>query len=123
MAAAAPLEQRSTSVIKTLEVVSDSITLSFYDNGVVDGDVISVFVNGQNVLASARLTEAAIKKTIHLPTFAGDSVQVTLVAETLGSIPPNTGLLLVYDGDKRYDVRFAADMKTNASIVFRKGKK
>ena len=123
VAAAAPLEQRSTNVIRTLEVVNDSITLSFYDNGVVDGDVISVFVNGQNVIASAKLNEVAMKKTIHLPTFAGDSVQVTLVAETLGSIPPNTGLLLVHDGDKRYDVRFSADLNTNASIVFRKGKK
>jgi hypothetical protein len=85
--------------------------------------VISVFVNGQNVIASARLNEVAMKKTIHLPTFAGDSVQVILVAETLGSIPPNTGLLLVHDGDKRYDVRFSADLNTNASIVFRKGKK
>ena len=123
VAAVVPLEQRSTNVIKTLEVVNDSITLSFYDNGVVDGDVISVFVNGQNVIASARLNEVAMKKTIHLPTFAGDSVQVILVAETLGSIPPNTGLLLVHDGDKRYDVRFSADLNTNASIVFRKGKK
>ena len=123
VAAVVPLEQRSTNVIKTLEVVNDSITLSFYDNGVVDGDVISVFVNGQNVIASARLNEVAMKKTIHLPTFAGDSVQVILVAETLGSIPPNTGLLLVHDGDKRYDVRFSADLNTNASIVFRKRKK
>lgn len=123
VAASAPLAERSTNVIQTLEVLSDSITLSFYDNGVVDGDVISVFVNGQNIIASAKLTEVAMKKTIQLPTFAGDSVQVTLVAETLGSIPPNTGLLLVYDGDKRYDVRFAADMQTNASIVFRKAKK
>jgi hypothetical protein len=121
--AATTPEGRTSAVITTLNVVNDSITLSFYDNGVVDGDVISVFVNGQNIVASVRLNEVAMKKTIHLTNFAADSVEVTLVAETLGSIPPNTGLVLVYDGDKRYDVRFSADMKTNASIVFRKAKK
>ena len=123
VAAAAALDTRTSALIRTLEVVNDSITLSFYDNGVVDGDIISVFVNGQNVIASQKLNEVAIKKTVHLTNFAADSVEVTLVAETLGSIPPNTGLVLVHDGDKRYDVRFSADMKTNASIVFRKVKK
>ena len=121
--AAAALDTRTSAVIKTLEIVNDSVTLSFYDNGVVDGDVISVFVNGENVVASQKLNEVAIKKTVHLTNFAADSVEVTLVAETLGSIPPNTGLVLVHDGDKRYDVRFSADMKTNASIIFRKVKK
>jgi hypothetical protein len=122
VAATAP-DTRTSAVIRTLEVVNDSITLSFYDNGVVDGDVISVFVNGENVIAGAKLNEVAIKKTVYLTNFAADSVEVTLVAETLGSIPPNTGLVLVRDGDVRYDVRFSADLKTNASIVFRKVKK
>lgn len=121
--AVAALDTRTSAVIKTLEIVNDSVTLSFYDNGVVDGDIISVFVNGENVVASQKLNEVAIKKTVHLTNFAADSVEVTLVAETLGSIPPNTGLVLVHDGDKRYDVRFSADMKTNASIIFRKVKK
>lgn len=122
-AAATAPDTRVSSVMKTLEIVNDSITLSFYDNGVVDGDVISVFVNGENVIAGAKLNEVAIKKTIHLTNFAADSVQVVLVAETLGSIPPNTGLLIIRDGDTRYDVRFSADLKTNASIIFRKRKK
>ncbi|HEY1113056.1 MAG TPA: hypothetical protein VGE66_05825 [Chitinophagaceae bacterium] len=122
VAATAP-HSRTSAVIRSLEIVNDSVTLSFYDNGVVDGDVISVFVNGENVVASQRLNEVAIKKTVHLTNFAADSVEVTLVAETLGSIPPNTGLVLVHDGDMRYDVRFSADMKTNASIIFRKRKK
>jgi hypothetical protein len=31
-------------------------------------------------------------------------------------------LLVVQDGGKRYEVRFSADLQTNASIVFRKRK-
>jgi hypothetical protein len=104
-----------------VDIISDSLVLSFYDNGVVDGDVISVYMNGEAVVAKAKLLEAATKKTIRIPP-AIDSVELLLVAETLGSIPPNTGLLVVQDGSTRYEVRFSADLQTNASIVFRKKK-
>jgi hypothetical protein len=104
-----------------VDIISDSLVLSFYDNGVVDGDVISVYMNGEAVVAKAKLLEAATKKTIRIPP-AIDSVELLLVAETLGSIPPNTGLLVVQDGSTRYEVRFSADLQTNAAIVFRKRK-
>jgi len=113
--------ERKKPAPQIFDVHSDSLTLSFYDNGIVDGDVISVYVNGENVISNTKLLEVATKKTIHLPATA-DSVELLLVAETLGSIPPNTGLLVVQDGDARYEVRFSADLQTNAAIVFRKRK-
>lgn len=113
--------ERKKTMPQTFEVGSDSLVLSFYDNGVVDGDVISVYANGEMVISNAKLLEAATKKTIHLRATV-DSVEMLLVAETLGSIPPNTGLLVVQDGSSRYDVRFSADLQTNAAIVFRKRK-
>ena len=45
-----------------------------------------------------------------------------LVAENLGSLPPNTGLLTIWDGEKYYQVHFSADMQTNASITIRRKK-
>jgi hypothetical protein len=45
-----------------------------------------------------------------------------MYAENLGSIPPNTGLLIIMDGEKRYEVRFSADLKTNAAILLRRRK-
>jgi hypothetical protein len=120
---AAPLAytERKKPAPQVFDITADSLVLSFYDNGIVDGDVISVYANGEPVVLNAKLLEAAIKKTIHLnPTT--DTVELLLVAETLGSIPPNTGLLVVQDGDARYEVRFSADLQTNAAIVFRKRK-
>ena len=118
-AAPIPYTQRSQKILETFDVVGDSLELHFYDNGVVDGDVISVYVNGESVVSNAKLLEAALKKTIYLPATNGP-VELLLVAETLGSIPPNTGLLVVQDGSARYEVRFSADLQTNAAIVFRK---
>jgi hypothetical protein len=115
-----PYEQRKNKMLETIATQSDSLILSFYDNGVVDGDVISVYVNGQNVISNARLTEAATKKTIYFTSTNSDSIQLTLTAENLGSLPPNTGLVVIQDGENKYQVHFSADLQTNATIVFRK---
>lgn len=114
-----PYTQRQEKVLQKMVVASDSLVLSFYDNGVVDGDVISVYLNGQNVIDHAKLKEAAIKKTVPT-TLADGELKLVLVAETLGSLPPNTGLLIIQDGSNRYEIRFSADLQTNASIILRR---
>jgi len=119
--ASIPYAQRSEKLLQTVTVSADSLTLSFYDNGVVDGDMISVYVNGENVIDNAKLTAVATKKTIPVKAVDGE-IKLVLVAETLGSIPPNTGLLIIQDGDKRYSVHFSADLQTNASIILRRSK-
>ena len=116
-----PYERRATRSLQTIEGGSDSLVLSFYDNGVVDGDAISVYVNGTAVITNARLTEAALKKTVRIDADK-DSVEIILVAENLGTLPPNTGLLVVMDGTVKYTINFSADLQTNASIIFRKKK-
>jgi hypothetical protein len=116
------IEKRVNNTIQTVNVVSDSLVLSFYDNGVVDGDSISVFLNGENIISKVKLKEAAVKKTIYLNN-AADEVRLTLVAENLGSIPPNTGLLIIQDARDKYQIRFSADMETNASVIIKKNKK
>lgn len=113
------LEKRASNTMQTVTVSSDSLLLSFYDNGIVDGDSISVYLNNENIITKVKLTEAAAKKTIRIPQTT-DEVKITLVAESLGSIPPNTGLLIIQDGNDRYNVRFSADMETNASVIIKK---
>jgi hypothetical protein len=49
-------------------------------------------------------------------------VELVLFAENLGTIPPNTGLLTIRDGDDIYQVRFSADLQKNATIVLRRKK-
>ena len=51
---------------------------------------------------------------------APDSLVLVMYAENLGSIPPNTGLLVVRDGEAVYDVRFRADLQSNAAIILRR---
>lgn len=114
---ALPYNQRKDHQQQAVTVSSDSLILSFYDNGVVDGDSISVYMNDQPVI-STRLTSIATKKSIYIGGM--EEVKLLLVAENLGSIPPNTGLLIIREGDKTYQVNFTADMQTNASIILKR---
>ena len=111
---------RQTKILQTIDVISDSLVLAFYDNGVVDGDSVSVYLNNENIISNARLRTVATKKIIYVKDV---DLELLLVAENLGSIPPNTGLLTIKDGEKNYQINFSADMLTNASIILKRKKK
>lgn len=119
--AATDLANRKVETIQALYFKTDSLTLTLYDNGEVDGDTVTVLMNGQVIMPKVGLSTNAVKKTIYT-TNVTDSIQLVMYAETLGSLPPNTGLLIVYDGTDRYEIRFSGDMKKSAAIVFKKRK-
>ena len=110
--------KRASDLIQTLSVFEDSITVALYDNGEIDGDTVSVFVNEKLLLNKVGLGAKAQKFTIYVP--LGQVVQVSLFAETLGTIPPNTGLMVVYSGEQRYQVFFTSTLEKNASVLFRR---
>ena len=118
---AANAANRTTVLQQTVSFSSDSLLLSLYDNGEIDGDTVSVLMNGQLILAKQGLSTTAIKKTIYIPAGTNE-VELLMYAESLGSIPPNTGLLVVRDGKSLYEVRFSGDLQKNASIVFKRKK-
>ena len=101
--------------------MSDSLQLSLYDNGEIDGDTVSVFMNGEVLMAKQGLKASAIKKTIYI-TPGNEDFTLVLFAENLGKYPPNTGLLVVRDGDDVYNLRFSSDFQKNAGIVFKRKK-
>ena len=117
------LEEVRKREIKTIETVlfsSDSLRLVLYDNGYVDGDSVSIILNGKILMEHQRLSEQPITKTI-LPT--ADSLKIIMYAENLGSIAPNTGLLIIYDGEIRHEIRFEGDLQNNAAILLKREKK
>ena len=121
-AAAANVAERKMNNQQSVFFESDSLVLTLYDNGDVDGDTVSVLMNGQIIFAKQGLSTKANSKTIYIDKAMPDTLSMIMYAENLGSIPPNTGLLIIMDGEKRYEVRFSADLKTNAAILLRRRK-
>ncbi len=110
-------EKRKTDLLKSIEIEHETFTVTFYDNGEVDGDSVSVFYNSRLLLAHQRLTEKPL--SITLDANSGRAVnELTMYAENLGEIPPNTALMVVMDGEKRYEVRISSDLKNSGTIHF-----
>ena len=118
---AAEVEKRTTVLQQTVFFSSDSLQISLYDNGEVDGDTVSVLMNGKVIMAKEGLSTHAVRKTIFADP-SSDSIELVMYAENLGSIPPNTGLLVVHDGKSIYEIRFSGDLQKNASIILRRKK-
>lgn len=121
--AAANVEKRISETIQAIEFKSDSITLALYDNGEIDGDTVSVLINGEVIMSRQGLKASAIKKTVYITPAMQDSFTLVLYAENLGLYPPNTGLIIVRDGDDSYQVRFSADLQKNVAVLFKRKKK
>lgn len=112
------ITKRETEIIQAVDVTEDSVVLSLYDNGEIDGDTVSVFVNNELVVAKVGLSAKAFKKTIYFK--AGETVQLTFFAENLGSIPPNTGLLVIYTSTERHQIFFSSNYNKSSSILLRR---
>ncbi len=113
----AGFEKRKSELLKTIQIENETFTVDLYDNGEVDGDSVSVFYNGKLILSHKKLSEKPISLTLDAST--GKNVnELTMYAENLGEIPPNTALMVVRDGDKRYEVRISSDYKNSGTIHF-----
>ena len=113
--------KRKPVVNRILEVESDSVRLSFYDNGEIDGDSISVFINKQVALSHQGLEARAFNLFLKLDS-TREINEVSMFAENLGRIPPNTALMVLTDGKNRYEVFMSSSLTENATIQIRKKK-
>lgn len=111
--------RRKAVLNQELLVESDSVRLSFYDNGEIDGDSISVFVNKQLVLSHQGLEAKAFNIYLHLDS-TRELTEVSMFAENLGRLPPNTALMVVTDGKNRYEVFLSSSLTENATVELRR---
>lgn len=110
--------ERKNELTKTLLVENEDIEIRLYDNGEIDGDTVSIYLDGKLILANKGLSEKAITYKLKLNESDPEHTLI-MVAENLGRIPPNTSLMIVQDGDKRYQVGITSTEQKNAMVRFR----
>lgn len=112
------LATRENELIKTITVNSNEVSINIYDNGTIDHDTVSVFLDKKLVVSRQMLTTSPISLKLNLDE---DNAyhELVMVAENLGDIPPNTSLMVVKSGDKVYEVRITSTQQKNAVIVFK----
>jgi hypothetical protein len=114
----AVLKNRTNELMKTLTVTDPEVTVKLYDNGEIDGDSISVFLDNKLMLSSKRLTASPLIIKFTIDENDTDH-ELTMVAENLGRIPPNTSLMIVESGEQRFDVRITSTEQKNAVVRFK----
>jgi hypothetical protein len=111
------LRTRTNDVVKRIETGTGRITINLYDNGEIDGDTISIYHNNVRIMSHARLSAKPVSISIAIDP-ANPHHELVMVAENLGSIPPNTSLMIITAGDKRYEVFISSTEQRNAKVVF-----
>jgi hypothetical protein len=115
------LLSRKQIIASTIAIQSDSIRISFYDNGDVDGDTISVFLNQKPIVVQQPISAKAFQVYIALdPTI--QTHELTMFANNLGSIPPNTALMIIHDGMIRHEVYLSSSLQQNATVILKRSK-
>lgn len=108
-------QHRKNKLVKTIITHTPEVDISFYDNGEVDDDSITVYHNLNPVVAHGRLSRQPIEygfdasENNRLQSFI-------IVADNLGKIPPNSALMVVYTNNERYEVFIESDLKNNGEV-------
>jgi hypothetical protein len=109
---------RENELLQTINVTNNEVIVRLYDNGEIDDDTISVYMDNELVLSNKRLSASPLTITLKLKNTEPEHVLV-MVAENMGRIPPNTSLMIVQDGEKKYQVRITSTNQKNAMVRFR----
>lgn len=111
------LQQRDKEVVQTLKVDTSLIKIDLYDNAEIDDDTVSIFLNGALLLYKKRLTDRPL--TLSINAMPNSDYELMMYAENLGRIPPNTSLMIVTVGKKKYEIRISSSETKSAVVKFR----
>jgi hypothetical protein len=103
-----------------IEVDADSLFINFYDNGEIDNDTITVFYNRQPMLVKQMLSKQPLSLNLPLDTAINE---ISMFADNLGSIPPNTAVAIIYAGEQRFELNLTSSYLKNSVIRFRRKSK
>jgi len=114
------LKPREKQLVNTVLVDTSKIKIQLYDNAEIDGDTITVFINNKLLLYQQRLTERPLE--IDFNAFPETDYELVMYADNLGTIPPNTALMVITAGKKKYELFLSSSEQKSAAVKFRYSK-
>lgn len=105
--------KRNDKLIGSIVATSQQITLALWDDAVEDGDSVSININNRWIVQGFPVKKKPQFITVTLA--PGPNI-ITFVADNLGSIPPNTSVLEIIDGNKRKSFAIETNLDQNNLI-------
>jgi hypothetical protein len=107
---------RATKLIKEIYLDDSEAEITIFDNGAIDGDIITLIDNDRIIFEKIMLSNTPIK--YKLTNTYSQIHDIKFFAENLGDIPPNTGLLIIKTKNKRIECNFSSDFVQTSLIRF-----
>ncbi len=92
-----------------LAFAAPNLNITVWDNKIMDGDVISLYINDSLVLENYSLDTIPMEIPVYVA--QGEKTYLTLHAHNLGTVPPNTADIKISDGTKEYQIELKSDFQ------------
>ena len=104
---------RTNQKLGCLDISGRNITISVWDNGTVDGDIVSVYVNGSRVIDEVTMGGPTDKTTVDVTLDYAGFNDIKLFAHNMGSVGENTAAMTIKDdaGTKSFSIN--SNLNTN----------
>lgn len=106
---------RKISYTKEFEFDSEHIIVKIWDHGRQDGDIVSIYLNGVQVVKKYYLTYW--KKEFKIKLDPNKSNDLFLYAHNLGDSPPNTVAVEITDGKKSENIVLNSDLQSCEAVL------
>ncbi len=107
-------EGRKISYVKELSFTNENISVSLWDHGRQDGDIVSIYLNGKTVVSKHLLTYRRKKVSFKLD--LDKTNELFLYAHNLGTAPPNTVSIELTDGSTSEKIILNSDLKSCEAV-------
>ncbi len=111
--------ERKIKVQRILEVQSPKLKIKTWDNGTVDGDIVTLFLNGNLLFEKYRVAKTKYTKLV---TLKEENNFLILHAESLGDIPPNTVAVSIDDGVKEQVIILSSNLEESGAVMIKQFK-
>lgn len=110
---------RNLNYINEIKVQNENIRINLRDHGRVDGDIVSIYLNGEAVVSKYLLTYR--NKTFEIKLDPTKPNDLFLYAHNLGTSPPNTVAIEIKDGPLSEKIILNSDLKSCEAILIKVG--
>ncbi len=105
---------RKVEVVDTLYCGTREVEILIWDTQKIDGDTVSLMLNGKFILENHALTKQPYRIRT---TLSGKRNKLILYAHNLGEVPPNTATISILDLGQQKEVTLMSDKKNAQAVL------
>jgi outer membrane protein OmpA-like peptidoglycan-associated protein len=111
----AAFNERKKVLVQQLDLHTDNLELRIFDNGIIDDDTIAIFLNKEKIRSFYKLKSESLSLD-YLADKLPDTIDIVMVAQNMGFIPPNTAVMEMVMNDKVYTLGLESTDSTSAMV-------